>query len=140
MPANWDAVRRAVQARNAAKSETLIIGNGDVESLEEARKKAGETGCDGIMLGRGVFGNPWFFKGKKRDEISMKKRLQVLCEHAALFEKLFKKKKNFAVMKKHFKTYTSGFKGAKELRMELMKTQNAKEVKEKVQQLTKSLR
>lgn len=140
VPANWNAVRRAVKVRNEAKSRTLIMGNGDVESIEDARKKAKETGCDGIMCGRSAFGNPWFFTGKRLDEISIQERLRVMCEHAALFEKLFKGKKSFAVMKKHFKAYTSGFKGAKELRMELMKTQNAEEVKEKVRELTKRLK
>lgn len=137
VPANWNTVRKAVEVRNKAKSKTLIIGNGDVESIEDAKRKARVTGCDGIMCGRGAFGNPWFFTGKKLDEIGVQERLRVMCEHAALFEKLFKGKKSFSVMKKHFKAYTSGFKGAKELRGELMKTRNAKEVKERVQELTK---
>lgn len=132
VPANWDAVQKAVEVRNKAKSKTLIIGNGDVEFIEDARKKAKETGCDGIMFGRGVFGNPWFFKGKKLQDMDIQTRLKAMCEHAALFEKLFKERKNFAVMKKHFKAYTSGFKGAKELRTELMKTENAKGVKKAI--------
>ena len=39
----------------------MLIGNGDVKDLEDAEKKAKEFGCDGIMIGRGVFGNPWVF-------------------------------------------------------------------------------
>ncbi len=51
-----------------------------------------------------------------------------MVEHTKLFEELLGKKKNFAIMKKHFKAYVNGFDGAKELRVELMATQNAREV------------
>ena len=133
VPAHWDAVSRAVGIRNKEKSETLILGNGDVETVKEAREKARETGCDGIMLGRGMFGNPWVFTGTLLEEKSPKERLMAMCEHARLFEALFRGKKNFAVMKKHFKAYASDFDGAKELRMKCMKTENADEVWEKVE-------
>jgi len=93
--------------------------------LEIANEKYKETSCDGIMIGRGIFGNPWFFTGKTP---TPKKKLKVLIEHTKLFEKLMPEK-NFATMKKHFKAYVEGFEGAKELRLELMASNNAKEVK-----------
>lgn len=133
VPAHWDAVSRAVGIRDAAKTKTLILGNGDAETVEDAQKKARETGCDGIMLGRGMFGNPWVFKGVTPKEKSPKERLAAMREHARLFETLFRGKKNFAVMKKHFKAYASDFDGAKELRIELMDTETADEVWEKVE-------
>jgi len=61
VPASWDYVKRAVEIRNKMKVKTIIIGNGDVESLAQGKMKALETGCDGIMIGRGIFGNPWLF-------------------------------------------------------------------------------
>ncbi|MFH1170064.1 MAG: tRNA-dihydrouridine synthase [Candidatus Vogelbacteria bacterium] len=61
VPAHWEAITRAVKIRNDLKSQTLIIGNGDVADLAEARQRAEETSADGIMLGRAIFGNPWLF-------------------------------------------------------------------------------
>jgi nifR3 family TIM-barrel protein len=61
VPANWDYVKRVVEIRDKMKVKTLIIGNGDVLDLEDGRKKAKETGCDGVMVGRAIFGNPWLF-------------------------------------------------------------------------------
>jgi nifR3 family TIM-barrel protein len=61
VPANWDYVKRVVEIRNEMKVKTKIIGNGDVVDIEDGMKKAKETGCDGIMIGRAIFGNPWLF-------------------------------------------------------------------------------
>lgn len=127
VPARWEHIKRAVEIRDAMKSDTLIIGNGDIKTLEEGRQKAKETGCDGIMIGRGIFGNPWLFSDRK-NEPTREEKFAVLLEHTYLFEELFHGTKNFAIMKKHYKAYVEGFYGAKELRMKLMETENAKEV------------
>ncbi len=66
VPARWERVKRAVEIRDELKSETLIIGNGDVLSLEDAKEKITATGADGVMLGRAIFGNPWLFHPSKR--------------------------------------------------------------------------
>ena len=58
----------------------------------------------------------------------MREKLKVMVEHTKLFEKMLGRYKNFAVMKKHFKAYENGFDGAKELRVKLMETENAKQV------------
>lgn len=125
VPARWEHVKRVVEIQNEMKVKTKIIGNGDVLSIEEGKRLVKETGCDGIMIGRGIFGNPWLFSEKNP---KLKEKLKVMVEHTKLFEKLLGKHKNFAVMKKHFKAYVNGFDGAKELRVELMETKNAKEV------------
>lgn len=125
VPARWEHVRRAVEIRDELKSETLIFGNGDVVDMEDARNKALETGADGVMLGRAIFGNPWLFG---IPAISTEQKLRVMTEHAKLFEELLGGIKNFAVMKKHFKAYVNGFDGAVELRGKLMETTSAEEV------------
>src|SRR3989338_2438042 len=61
VPARWDTVARAVALRDSLGSKTLILGNGDVKDIADARAKAAETKCDGVMLGRAVYGNPWLF-------------------------------------------------------------------------------
>jgi nifR3 family TIM-barrel protein len=150
--AHWDRVKRAVEIRNEVGSKALIVGNGDVKDIEEAKQKAKETGADGIMIGRGIFGKPWLFsetdqKGSEsaveRDGAKLSKspagylrypegliseRLQILVEHTKLYEELLGDIKSFAIMKKHFKAYVEGFDGAKELRVQLMEAKNAAEV------------
>lgn len=147
VPAHWDAIVRAVEIRNsmqnprgvASRVQTLIIGNGDVEGIADARAKAKETGCDGIMLGRAIFGNPWLFRnsGLRNPNISMgfvnpympspQERMRALSEHLELFDELLAGTTAYATMKKHFKAYISGWNGAKELRARLMDTQTCAE-------------
>src|SRR5215469_5026063 len=61
VPAHWDKLTTVVVMRNQMQSKTLIIGNGDVKSLSEARQKVADTGADGVMIGRGIFENPYLF-------------------------------------------------------------------------------
>lgn len=136
VPANWDYIKKAVDIRNKMKVKTLIIGNGDILTLEEGKNLAKETGCDGIMIGRGIFGNPWLFSGKSP---SIKKRLKVLVKHTKLYEKFFGGTKSFSVMKKHYKAYVNGFPGSKELRLNLMETNEAREVEKLVNEFLKTL-
>lgn len=134
VPAKWDRIKDAVELRNKLKSETLIFGNGDVLSRDDALEKIIQTGCDGVMVGRGIFGNPWFFdvvsQGGKN--ISLEQKLHALVEHTYLFEK-YLSHKNFALMKKHYKAYVHGFEHAKELRNDLMEAKNARGVEDVVE-------
>lgn len=128
VPARWELISEAVTI--AKDSETLIVGNGDVMSLEEGKKRATETGCDGIMIGRGIFGNPWFFNHHITiDTIPIAERLKVMIQHTELFLELLGTIKPFHIMRKHYKAYANGFDGAKELRVELLQTENLEEVK-----------
>ena len=127
VPARWERVARAVEI--AKGSGTLILGNGDVKSVEEGRRLTEETGADGVMIGRGIFGNPWLFAKDGRIP-PLYEKLKVMVEHTQLFEELLGDIKNFAIMKKHYKAYVNGFDGAKELRMMLMEAKDAAEVKE----------
>lgn len=135
VPAHWDRITRAVQIRNAMKSETQIVGNGDAEGIAHARDLAAETGCDGIMLGRAIFGNPWLFLGFRNPNFvnpympSPQERIDALMEHLALFESLLGGSTPFATMKKHFKAYISGWHGAKEFRSRLMESSSPDEAR-----------
>lgn len=123
VPAKWDRIARAVEI--ARGSDVLIIGNGDVKNLAEARDRVAETGVDGVMIGRGIFGNPWLFAER---EISLPEKLRVMVEHTKLYEELFSGKKSFEIMKKHYKAYVHGFPEAKELRAKLMDCHTAQGV------------
>ena len=130
VPARWEHVKEVVEIRNRMGMKTKIIGNGDVESIEDGINKWKETGCDGVMVGRGIFGKPWFFVSLHKINFTptKKERLKILVEHTKLFEKMLGKVKSFNIMKKHYKAYVNGWDGAKELRIKLMNTKNAKEV------------
>ena len=148
VPAHWDVIKRAVEIRDEAGSKTLIVGNGDVVDLSEAREKAQETGADGIMLGRAIFGNPWLFREDiGPEDVPAEEKLSVLVRHTKLFEEFLGGHKSFTLMKKHFKSYlsacnaqagVSGFDGAKELRVSLMEAKNAEEVKNSVKSFLNS--
>ena len=124
VPAHWDLIGRVAEI--AKGSGTLILGNGDVETCEDARVKCKEYGVDGVMIGRGVFGNPWLFSD--RIDVTLNERLSILVEHTTLFEELLGSHKSFDIMKKHYKAYVTGFDGAKELRVSLMACSTAGEV------------
>lgn len=133
VPARWEHVARAAEI--AKGSGTLIIGNGDVTDINDARQKAAETGADGVMLGRAVFGNPFLFSEHPDiHALPLEERFRVMIEHTKLFEELLGDVKNFATMKKHYKAYVNGFDGAKELRMKLMEADNSAEVVRDVNQ------
>ncbi len=138
VPARWERVKRAVEI--ARGSGTLIIGNGDVRDLADAEAKVRETGCDGVMLGRAVFGNPWLFadvararRGSDNDgagwtQVTVQERLEAAVEHTKLFEETWKDTKSFELMKKHYQAYVNHFPLAKELRIELMNCHDAESV------------
>ncbi len=125
VPARWERVQRAVEIRNERGSSSLILGNGDLKNVEDAYEKCAQTGADGAMLGRAIFGNPWLFANSQ--EIAQEERLRTLLEHCRLYEELLPHK-SFSIMKKHFKAYVKDFSGAAELRGELMNTSNSEEV------------
>ena len=82
VPANWDYVRRVVALRDKLAPQTIIIGNGDVMDLGDGKVKSEMSGCDGLMIGRAAFGNPWLFDHnrtvKKRGSWNMNFILQLL--------------------------------------------------------------
>ena len=137
VPANWELIKKVKKCIEKSGKDILLIGNGDVASLKDAEDKAREYGCDGVMIGRGVFGNPWFFGGGLS---SAREKMEVLIEHTQVFDEelVLPKHKGFDVMKKHFKAYVNGFDGAKELRIKLMETENSKQVEKTINTFIKN--
>ncbi len=144
VPARWEAVREAVEMAKKlpADQRPLILGNGDVETLAQAEERVKETGADGAMIGRGIFGNPWLFS---RDSMTptTEEKLAVMLEHTRAFEEFYGAEayrrrfpdmkrprwvKGFSVMKKHYKAYINGFPGASALRAKLMLAKDPDEV------------
>lgn len=119
VPAHWEYMQRVVALRDVIAPGTLIIGNGDVSDIEDATRKAQETGCDGVMLGRAIFGNPWLFAGRKHEHLTKQERLHALATLAGYFSDM-RPHKSFHLLKKHVKAFVQGFEGAPELRSHLM--------------------
>lgn len=121
---HWELAQKIVELRDSLSSETLIIGNGDIKSLKEARVLAKKTGLDGIMIGRGVLEDPWFFS---ENNPVVNERLSAIMDHVKVFERL-NKSRNFNNVKKYFKGYITGFLGAKNFRDNLMRAKSVIEV------------
>lgn len=121
VPAHWDEIAKVVRMRDEMKIETVIIGNGDVKSAQEAEKSAQEYGVDGVMIGRGILENIAAFSAQRK-VLSAQERINLLREHLKLWEETWGKTKNFSVMKKYFKIYIRDFDGVGELRAKLMET------------------
>ena len=129
--ANWEEIKKAVEIRDEVAPNTLIVGNGDVENYQQAKEKAKEYRVDGVMIGRGIFTNPWAFE-KEAKEHTKEEYLSLLLKHTKLFKATWEEKKNFAIMKKFFKIYVRNFDGAGELRKKLMECENYTQVKDLV--------
>ncbi|MBP9702747.1 tRNA-dihydrouridine synthase [Candidatus Woesebacteria bacterium] len=134
--ADWETIGRAAEIVH--KAGLRLLGNGDVESVESAKLKVERYGVDGVLIGRAAEGNPQIFQGI--DEPDYKQRLAWAVEHAYVYEQVFKPEtasdddiRWFLPLRKHLAWYAHGFPGAVELRMSLMKTKNADEVRELVE-------
>ena len=100
---------------------TILIGNGDILSLEDIQEKYEAYAIDGYMIGRGIFANPWLFnKDEAQKEHTIAERVALYHKHISLYYKEWGGEKNFANLKKFAKTYISNFPEASQLREELM--------------------
>lgn len=125
-PAEWEQVTIASALKNEVNPNVKILGNGDVNSWAQGIELLGKTGADGIMVGRGIFADPWFFTGEDRERDVFEK-LALLDKHISLFTKTWGQNRNFSILKRFFKIYVNGFTGAAAFRAKLMETQNADE-------------
>ena len=127
VPARWDLAPRIVSLRDEFSPDTRILGNGDVKTLEDARLRAEESGMDGVMLGRGIFGNPWVFSGRLPEAIPPREKLEALLKLSEYYDEL-RPRKSFHILKKHFKAFVNGWPNSADLRAELMETENREEL------------
>ena len=148
VPAHWELMEQIMKLRDKIASQTLIVGNGDIMSRDEINEKFKEYGCDGFMIGRGIFSNPWLFN-KKIDlqKITIEQRISLFLHHIELFEKQWSLDgkedltvneikvgwhgtKHFALLKKFAKTYIQNFPEAANFREKLMETKTLEELKQ----------
>ena len=116
--AEWSPIERAASV--ARGSGTYVLGNGDVRSLEEARRRAETHGVEGVLIGRAAIGNPWIFRNQTADK---NLRIQTALEHARYYVTR-RPEKNFKSLNKHLIQYLSGFPGASRLRLKAVQARD----------------
>jgi tRNA-dihydrouridine synthase len=133
VPARWDDIAKVVEIRNKIAPNTLIVGNGDVRDHAHGLKLAKSSGVDGVMIGRGIFHNPYAFSTEAEalwasktidDKKSLYKR------HIELFTEIWgdDAQRRLVTLNKFCKVYINGFDGAKEMRESLMACKTAEEL------------
>lgn len=125
VPSHWDEIAKVVEIKSRLHPRGVIIGNGDIKTLKEAKEKCKKYGIDGVMIGRGIFENVWFFNENiDITKATPKQRKELLNKHLNLFKKTWGNTKHFELMKKFVKCYINSFKGSKDIRESLMKTKS----------------
>ena len=113
-----------------------VIGNGDINSCYDAKRMIDETGCDAIMIGRGILGNPWLIKecvdylekGIKPKEVKLEEKINMIKRHLDLLIKTKPMKVAMLEIRSHAAWYLKGLNGSKELKQEIFKTKTKEEL------------
>ena len=130
--ADWSVIKRVKEA-----VKIPVIGNGDVKTPEDAKRMLEETGCDAVMVGRGVLGNPWLIKNiisylEKGivEEIKNKDKIDIIYKHLEYLEQSKSEKVISLEMRSHIAWYLKGLPKSKEVIVLINQTKNIKEIKD----------
>jgi len=127
--AHWELIPEIKKLRDEVAPHTLLTINGDIPDRQTGLELVNQYGVDGVMIGRGIFKNPFAFDREPKDPGS-KELLDLLRLHLDLFDKYSKvEPRQFRPLRRFFKIYVRGFRGASELRNELMSTESTDEVR-----------
>lgn len=130
VPAHWDEIGEARELRDSVVPKTLIVGNGDVRNRQHGLELAEKYGLDGIMIGRGVFEDPFAFaESSPWPEWGKDQKIDLYRKHVELFAKTWQdRERPVQTLNKFCKIYINGFHGAKELRDRLMQATSCHEL------------
>jgi tRNA-dihydrouridine synthase len=130
VPAHWDAINEIRKLRDRIAPDTIIVGNGDVLTREQGLALAHEYSLDGVMIGRGVFQDPFVFaEHSPWETYSREQKIALYQKHVGLFADTWEHgDRRVAMLNKFCKIYVNGFDGAKELREQLMAAESTAEL------------
>lgn len=129
VPAHWELIPEIKALRDSISPNTLLVINGDIPDRPTGEKLAEQYGIDGIMIGRGVFTNPFCFR--KNHMASKLELINLLTYHLDLFDQhQTELGRPFETLKRFFKVYIRDFEGASDLRVALMNTSSTNQVRE----------
>lgn len=122
VPAHWELMSEIRRLRDEISPQTLLVGNGDVESRAHGLQLAKARGLDGVMIGRGVFADPFVFAAKSPwQQMSPAQKIELYARHVELFAQTWQRgERPIVTLNKFCKIYVSGFDGAREQRERLM--------------------
>lgn len=127
--AHWELIEAIKNLRDEIAPNTLLTINGDIPDRKTGLELAEKYGIDGVMIGRAIFHNPFAFEKEPREHTS-KELLDLLRLHLSLFNKYEKDEiRQFKSLRRFFKIYVRGIRGASELRHQLMNTQSIAEAR-----------
>lgn len=130
VPADWSLLEPIVAMRDKISPSTLLVGNGDVQTRAQGEELAIKHGLDGVMIGRGIFTDPFVFaKQSPWPNYTKQQKLELLKHHVQLFADTWQQgERNFETLKKFAKVYVSDFDGASDLRATIMSCKTAAEL------------
>jgi tRNA-dihydrouridine synthase len=130
VPAHWELIPEIKELRDQVAPNTLLTINGDISDRQKGLELAEKYGIDGVMIGRGIFHNPFAFEKEKKDHTS-EELLDLLRLHMDLHDQYSHLElRPFTALHRFFKIYVKGFPGASALRNQLMNTRSTDEVRE----------
>jgi tRNA-dihydrouridine synthase B len=115
--ADWDAI-----AAVKAAVPIPVIGNGDVQRVEDIQRMRQHTGCDGVMIGRGAIGNPWIFQPRDRNQVPSAEIVATICQHAGAMVGYYGERDGLVLFRKHLVRYLQPLTIAEETRAALLST------------------
>lgn len=138
--ANWNIIKQVKEAVNIP-----VIGNGDIKTVEDAKRMLEETGCDAVMIGRATLGNPWFIKecieyvenDKRINKPTNIERINMIETHYNLLKKHTNEKIALLEIRTHALWYLKSIPNTKEIKNELVKTKSEKEFLEILNKIKK---
>lgn len=136
--AHWDLIPEIKKLRDEIAPNTLLTINGDIPNRQVGQELADKYGIDGVMIGRGIFSNPFAFE-KEQKEHSVEEYLNLLLLQLDLYEKYSgETQRPYNHLHRFFKIYARGFSGAAELRNRLMSTKSTDEARAMVHEVLSS--
>ncbi len=131
--ANWEELGKAAEI--VRKTDTLILGNGDIKTIEDAKEKIKRYHTHGALIGRSTFGNPWVFIN---EQTSLAQKMTVALEQCQAFMK-YTPELNFLMLRKHLAWYCKGYNDATGMRAKLMSTTNIQEAEEAIREIIQAV-